>query len=416
MSVRKWAALLPVVALAGVVLATGGAAQRAPAFDDPGETRAAMQRALEERRAAEARSQRLEREAAEASDAADRSRREAAALAARIQQAEAGIAAAEARMALIDAARDRLRQELGREQRPVVELTAALQNFARRPAGLALLRPGSVEEVVYLRAALAHAVPEVDRRTGALRARLARSRELAREAGEAADVLRAEEQSLAQRRQALAMLETRQRLAAREAGGIALREAERALALGEQARDLDALIGVLDRAGAQREMLAALPGPVLRPERPETAAQGAGAWEGDGAMPAAMLSPAPRARPPAPYQLPVTGRVVTGFGAPLAAGLSAGVTLAPRARAQVVAPAAGRVAFAGPYRGYGSIVIIGHAGGWTSLVTGLDSVDARVGDELVGGAPLGRAGPGRPAITLELRQGTEPVNPLPFVG
>lgn len=107
---------------------------------------------------------------------------------------------------------------------------------------------------------------------------------------------------------------------------------------------------------------------------------------------------------------------MTGFGAPLTAGLSAGVTLAPRARAQVVAPAAGRVAFAGPYRGYGSIVIIGHAGGWTSLVTGLDSVDARVGDELVGGAPLGRAGPGRPAITLELRQGTEPVNPLPFVG
>lgn len=304
MSVRKWAALLPVVALAGVVLATGGAAQRAPAFDDPGETRAAMQRALEERRAAEARSQRLEREAAEASDAADRSRREAAALAARIQQAEAGIAAAEARMALIDAARDRLRQELGREQRPVVELTAALQNFARRPAGLALLRPGSVEEVVYLRAALAHAVPEVDRRTGALRARLARSRELAREAGEAADVLRAEEQSLAQRRQALAMLETRQRLAAREAGGIALREAERALALGEQARDLDALIGVLDRAGAQREMLAALPGPILRPERPETAAQGAGAWEGDGPCPPQCSRPRPAPARPRPINCP----------------------------------------------------------------------------------------------------------------
>lgn len=411
---RAWA-LLPLsialiaIALLGVGLAAGAGAQRAPAYDDPGETRAAMQRALAERQAAEERSLRLEGEAAAATDAADRSRREAAALAARIQQAEAGIAAAEARAALIDRARARLREELSREQRPVVELTAALQQFARRPVGLALLRPGSVEEVVYLRAALSNAVPEVDRRTGALRERLARSRELLREAGVAADVLRAEEQSLAQRRQALAMLETRQRLAARDAGDFALREAERALALAEQARDLDALVGVLDRAGARRELLAALPGPVMRPDRPETALVPASEGE------AALAVPAAGAPPPAPYQLPAMGRVTAGFGAPLATGRSNGVTLAPRARAQVVAPAAGRVAFAGPYRGYGVIVIIEHAGGWTSLVTGMASADVRVGETLLGGAPLGRAGPGRPAVTLELRREGEPVNPLIFI-
>jgi murein hydrolase activator len=70
------------------------------------------------------------------------------------------------------------------------------------------------------------------------------------------------------------------------------------------------------------------------------------------------------------------------------------------------------VGFAGPYRGYGRIVIIEHAGGWTSLVTGLARSDVAVGDELVGGAPIGVAGPGRPAVTLELRSGGEPVNPL----
>jgi septal ring factor EnvC (AmiA/AmiB activator) len=74
------------------------------------------------------------------------------------------------------------------------------------------------------------------------------------------------------------------------------------------------------------------------------------------------------------------------------------------------------VAFAGAYRGYGQIVIIEHPGGWTSLVTGLAQLDARVGDTLVAGSPLGTAGPGAPVVTLELRQNGKPVNPLEFVG
>ncbi|MGB3166250.1 MAG: peptidoglycan DD-metalloendopeptidase family protein, partial [Alteraurantiacibacter sp.] len=108
----------------------------------------------------------------------------------------------------------------------------------------------------------------------------------------------------------------------------------------------------------------------------------------------------------------VTGRTLTGFGAPQASGLSRGITLAPIGGAQVVAPAAGRIVFAGPYRGYGAIVIVEHASGWTSLVTGLARTDVRVGQQVVGGAPLGTASPGRPSVTLELRRDGEPVNPL----
>ena len=74
------------------------------------------------------------------------------------------------------------------------------------------------------------------------------------------------------------------------------------------------------------------------------------------------------------------------------------------------------MAFAGPYRGYGRIVIIEHTGGWTSLVTGLARSDVAVGDQLVAGAPLGIAGQARPEITLELRRDGQPINPLRFVG
>jgi septal ring factor EnvC (AmiA/AmiB activator) len=61
-------------------------------------------------------------------------------------------------------------------------------------------------------------------------------------------------------------------------------------------------------------------------------------------------------------------------------------------------------------------VIIEHQGGWTSLVTGMARIDVRVGQELVGGAPLGIAGAPRPTITLELRRDGNPVNPLEFLG
>jgi len=107
---------------------------------------------------------------------------------------------------------------------------------------------------------------------------------------------------------------------------------------------------------------------------------------------------------------------VTGFGARQGSSTSTGLTLAPRPGAQVVAPAAGRVAFAGPYRGYGRIVIIEHPGGWTSLVTGLARTTVAVGETLVAGAPLGIAAQSNPQVTLELRSAGEPVNPLRFVG
>ncbi|GAA0265563.1 hypothetical protein GCM10009127_01040 [Alteraurantiacibacter aestuarii] len=390
-----------------LLLGFAASAQRAPVYDSPVETRNALRQALAEREQAQARSERLEQEAASAEDAAQRTARETAALAARVQQAEASIAAAEARSALIEGERDTLREELGREQRPVVRLTAALQQFSRRPVALSVLRPGEVRDVVYLRAVMASAVPEVQARTASLRSRIARSRQLQRQAQQAVAALREEEGILAQRRQQLAAIETRQRLAAREAGMSANRESERALALAEQARDLDGLVGELDRAASLRQRLAALPGPSLRPGEGEQAPL---------AAPLATSSPTGPANAPAPYILPVAGRTIVGFGAPQGAALSQGITLAPRAGAQVVAPAAGRVAFAGTYRGYGQIVIIEHTGGWTSLVTGLARSDVAVGAELVGGSPIGIAGPGRPTISVELRREGEAVNPLQFTG
>jgi septal ring factor EnvC (AmiA/AmiB activator) len=388
-----------------MLMIAGGVLAQAPLpYDDSASAREAMARARADGQQAAERADRLEAEARRITESAERTAREAAAIAARIQQGEAEIAGHEARARLIAAQRSVLRQRLAERQQPVVRLTAALQRLSRRPPVLALFRPGSIRDTMYMRALLETMLPQVERRTAALRAEIERARSLQRRAQQAAQDLRAGEARLQQRRQSLAMVESRQRIAQRQATGRADREAERALALAEQARDLGALASELGAAGQLRAELARLPGPILRPVRPERSEVIA---DSSAAPPAAGL---------AEYLLPVAGRLVSGFGssAPGAAG-GRGIAIAARPGAQAVSPAPGRVAFAGPFRGYGQIVIIEHAGGWASLVTGLAELDTRVGQDLVAGSPLGVTGPGRPVVGLELRRDGEPVNPLPFI-
>jgi len=183
---------------------------------------------------------------------------------------------------------------------------------------------------------------------------------------------------------------------------VASREADRAMALAEQTRDLSALMGQLETDGTVRARLAALPGPVLPPSRPGEVLM---VVDSSGAT-------ADAASPSLAWILPVSGRLVSGFGERADVGLTTGIALAASGGAQIVSPADGRVAFAGNYRGYGRIVIVEHPGGWTTLVTNLGRIGATVGENVVQGSPLGSAGPGRPVLTVELRRDGTPVNPL----
>jgi septal ring factor EnvC (AmiA/AmiB activator) len=408
----RWPLILILTATIGVLTAPTltlppSAATPAAVLIDPREAEAALARATRDRQLAEGRAARLAAEAAAATEAAERAAREAAALAARIQQAEAEIEAARAQWTIAKGRRARLTARLAARQAPTARLAAALQTAARRPMALSALQPGSLADVVHLRAVLASTVPQIRARTAALRTELDRGRALEAEAGRALAALRAGEAALRQRRSELAALEQQQRLASRTAQGAALREGERALALAEETRDLDGLVGKLGEVAALRRELAALPGPVLRPADLSAAL-----------LPDPVGVPAPLAAapPPSDFQLPVQGRTLVGFGAKRASGLaSTGLMLAPAKAAQVVAPGRGRVAFANAYRGFARIVIIEHEGGWTSLVTGLERVEVAVGDSVIAGSPLGRASGGAQPVTIELRRDGKPVNPLEYI-
>lgn len=119
------------------------------------------------------------------------------------------------------------------------------------------------------------------------------------------------------------------------------------------------------------------------------------------------------------FVLPASGRVVHRFGA--VAGDSAkaeGITIETRPAAHVVAPRRGTVVFAGPFRGYGRLLIIEHDEGYHVLLAGLDRIDAVVGNEVLAGEPVGAmtASSNRtPNLYLELRRSGQPINPLPWL-
>ena len=69
----------------------------------------------------------------------------------------------------------------------------------------------------------------------------------------------------------------------------------------------------------------------------------------------------------------------------------------------------------GRYRGYGAIVIVDHGDGYVSLVTGLASTSARVGDTVDAGQSA-RPRAGTDGVTVELRQRGRPVDLTTLIG
>lgn len=351
----------PILALAALLLATAALAQ--PTQD----AATALRRAAD-----------LDRSARAARDEGARARLAAAALAARVQAAEAAAASAEGRLAALRAqALDRRRRLAAREQ-PLAALVAGLHGFASRPIAAALFQPGSIRDAVRVRAVLDTVAAQIGRETRALRAELAHTRALEAEAAGAAVAFDRARRALQAQQQRLEQSQAVQRRRSAQFDALARAEQERAALLVGSRRSLRALTASI-AAESRRQSGADLP---------ETIGG---------------------------YRLPVLGRLARSYGMRLPSGARAsGVTVAARPDALVVAPAAGRVAFAGLYRGYGAIAILDHGGGFVTLLTGLSANLARAGDTVAGGGPIGRAGPG--GVTVELRRDGRAVDPTPFIG
>lgn len=115
--------------------------------------------------------------------------------------------------------------------------------------------------------------------------------------------------------------------------------------------------------------------------------------------------------------LPARGKIITAYGEQVVKGVtSKGIILRTRNDAQVIAPFDGAVIFAGPFRGYGNLIIIEHGDGYLSLLAGLKNFDVDVGQMLLAGEPVGQMPEGGDSkLYVEIRKDNQPVDPMAWM-
>ncbi|MGH6883574.1 MAG: murein hydrolase activator EnvC family protein, partial [Hypericibacter sp.] len=255
---------------------------------------------------------------------------------------------------------------------------------------------------------LGSAVPALKTRMSDLRTSLAELGRLKQEIAQRRTALENESASLADENQDIAKMVTARQALASKTGAEQAAATKRVEKLAAEAKDL-------------RDLLARL-ATLTAPAKPDIALD-AGSASPDETQLAALPGPASRRPfpdPPSAIALPAAGTVLARFGDTLeTGGKSQGVTFRTRSEAQVVAPFDGQVVFKGPFRGYGAILIIEHAGGYHSLLAGLGRIDVTLGQWVKEGEPVGQMGPvasGGPKLYVELRRGGQPIDPAPWLG
>ena len=119
---------------------------------------------------------------------------------------------------------------------------------------------------------------------------------------------------------------------------------------------------------------------------------------------------------------PVQGPVVTAFGQEKKkfnlSHVSKGIDIRTVPGAEVTAIYDGKVVYAGHLRGYGNIIIIDHGQQYFSLLSRLGKILKQEGDPVSSGELIalmsdqrGLLGDG---LHLEIRHGTDPIDPLPW--
>jgi septal ring factor EnvC (AmiA/AmiB activator) len=120
------------------------------------------------------------------------------------------------------------------------------------------------------------------------------------------------------------------------------------------------------------------------------------------------------------YILPVSGFIRTSYGVEdRFGGISKGYRIESYAGALIIAPFAGQIKYAGPFKNHQNVVIIEHKSGYHSLLSGLSKLDVHTGQVVLSGEAVGLLGDSTPSqssnkkseLYFELRKNGKPVNP-----
>lgn len=280
------------------------------------------------------------------------------------------------------------RLEIRKEQR--LRVLAALQNLAWKPTEALLIQPLPPQDTLRSALLLREAVPRLEYSTEGLRKDLMKVASLTTAIRAQYAQIKTMTRRLEQKRKNMdALIGKKSRLQTAFASESA-RAKSKAENLAKQAGDLKDLLARLDAESRRQKQM-----------RPMQSSVPTGAFMA--------------AKGRIPY--PVKGNIIKKFGDMTDAGsASKGIIIRTRANAQVISPYDGTVLFAGPFRGYGQLVIIEHGDGYHTLLAGLGRLDTSVGQSLLAGEPVGiMVAQTQPTLYIELRKNGQPINPAGFM-
>lgn len=354
--------------------------------------------------------------------------------ASRIQARERAANDDEARLGELKLRRHALAANFDRRRGELTDLLGALERVALRPPALLLADTRATSD--HLRGALilGTIITTLERDAADLRSQLSELDELRTRIADEQVQLDKLLAALRQEKVRLSELVSAKNRQRAELSASARAEAIEIAALAAKARNTRDL---LSRLEAREAAKARERGPVPRP-----------------AERIALAVPTPRPKIGAPTRIdavgqpprtirfadargnlmqPAAGKVIANYGRPDGSGgVRKGISIRTRESADVVAPFGGKVVFAGPFAGYGELLILEAGDGYHILMSGMSSVHGEVGQYVVPGEPIGRMGvpavgdkSGRTPsersnsdlrdLYVEFRKDGEPFNPLPWM-
>lgn len=429
------AARLGVVAIIGSVAIAGAHAQTLAA-NEPAPTAQSVKEVERDLSAAREREKRLAAEAAAQIKTIEGLRAQVSAAALAAQDSEDRLSEAEATLTALDEQEEAKTAELEQRRAELARLLAALTRLARNPREALILMPAPPVDTVRTARLLGDVVPPIE----------AKAKDVAHDI----DELRVVRTQVAAQRQTLAaanqrLMKDRDHLQQLIAARAALYEktsaahaeaAEQVQSLAHQAANLQDLLHRIEEqraAAAARDRAQAEQ--AAQAERATRASLPARIEEGLAEHLRRLIEPK-GGRPDGQMVMPVRGRILLGYG-DTAEGSppQRGLTIEARPGAAVVAPFDGKIVFAGPFRGYGRILIIEHGEAYHTLIAGLGSIQVSVGQVVAMGEPIATAGrpdtagptdvsapadiyskgATGPVLYVELRRHGQPINPLPWL-
>ncbi len=434
----SWAARTAPIVLAALIV-FGATQPRAaePSTEKPPSAASVheVERALEEARAKE---KRLASEAETQIRAIETLRTQLATAARATQESEEQLSEIESRLAGLDAEAAAKSDALAQRRQQLATTIAALTRIARNPPEALALMPQPPLDTVRTARLLGDVVPPIEAEAKQIAAEVADLRALRDRAAAEHVKAAAATQHLEADRARLEDLVARRGALYQQASTGREAAAAQVGTLARQASDMRDLLRRLEAAQA------------ARPARPKAVPPAPAAGSGTGSVVApppaetleARITDGLEARlhklgePRGQMVFPARGRILLSYGQAGDRGQpQRGLTIETRPDAQVVAPFDGKIVFAGPFRGYGRILIIEHGEGYHTLLAGLGRIEVSVGQVVATGEPIATTGgldtdgspdvdspadislrgAAGPVLYVELRRHGQPINPLPWL-